>query len=233
MNNDKNFLARWSRRKHGAAADISEQSKLQDTTDNRASEISAASLTSGEPGLSFDPATLPTIDSIGAGSDVRAFLQAGVPADLTRAALRRVWSLDITIRDFVGLSENSWDFNAPDAMPGFGPISKEEVGQLLTRLLGEPDATAAAVHSPLISPSADGSQKQAEESDPVEHRAIDMKSVTLVSTQDQQSDLAKGNVTGDVTQHGRVAVSQHEFTSAERLSPISRRGHGGALPQIP
>jgi hypothetical protein len=41
-----------------------------------------------------------------------AVLSAGVPADLTRVALRRAWSVDATIRDFIGLSENSWDFNA-------------------------------------------------------------------------------------------------------------------------
>ena len=61
----------------------------------------------GENGLAFDPASLPTIESIGAESNIRAFLEAGVPGDLARAALRRVWSLDPAIRDFVGLSENS------------------------------------------------------------------------------------------------------------------------------
>ena len=29
---------------------------------------------------------------------------------------------DPTIRSFVGLSENSWDFEKPDAIPGFGPM---------------------------------------------------------------------------------------------------------------
>ena len=56
------------------------------------------------------------------------------------------------IRDFVGLSENSWDLNAPGAMAGFGPIDKDEVARLVMRLLGEPDATAVAAHPP-TSPS--------------------------------------------------------------------------------
>ena len=58
------------------------------------------------------------------------------------------------IRDFVGLSENSWDFNAPGAMPGFGPLGKDEVARLVTRLLGDPDATAAAAHPPTTPLSA-------------------------------------------------------------------------------
>ena len=119
-------------------------------TGGGASEASAASRRAKlKP--PFDPASLPPIESIGAGSDIRAFLAAGVPADLTRAALRRAWSSDPTIRDFVGLSENSWDFNAPGAMPGFGAIDKDEVARLVTRLLGEPDATAAAASRPLVS----------------------------------------------------------------------------------
>ena len=61
---------------------------------------------------------LPPIDSITAVSDVRAFLAAGVPEDVTRAALRRAWLTDPTIRDFVGLAENQWDFAKPDGVPG-------------------------------------------------------------------------------------------------------------------
>ena len=128
-----------------------------------------------------------------------------MPDDLARAALRRVWSLDLTIRDFVGLSENSWDFNAPGAMLGFGPIDGEEVGRLLTRLLGESDTIAGAVDPPLMAPPADDSQKPAGGSDPVEHQAISPESVALVSAQDQQLDLDMVNVAGDqaATRQGR------------------------------
>src|SRR5215469_10000005 len=81
----------------------------------------------------FDAANLPPIESIGAASDIRPFLAPGVPADLTRAALRRAWSTDPAIRDFIGLSENSWDFNAPDGVPGFGSLTP----QRLARMTGE------------------------------------------------------------------------------------------------
>ena len=232
MSNDTDFLARWSRRKHHAAIDKIRQSKSENTPDDIVTGTSPTSLARGENRLPFDPASLPTIDSIGAESNIRAFLEAGVPDDLARAALRRVWSLDHTIRDFVGLSENSWDFNAPGAMAGFGPIDGEEVGRLLTRLLGEPDAIAAAVHPPVISPLAEDSQKPAGESDPVEYQATNAESVALVSAKGQQLDFDEIDVAGDVAQQGRATAPQSELTPSKCLSPILRGGHGGALPQV-
>jgi Protein of unknown function (DUF3306) len=229
MSNDTDFLARWSRRKHHAAIDKIRQSKSENTPDDIVSGTSAA-LAQGENRLPFDPASLPTIESIGAETNIRAFLEAGVPGDLARAALRRVWSSDPAIRDFVGLSENSWDFNAPGAMPGFGPIDGEEVGRLLTRLLGEPDTIAAAVHPPVISPLAEDSEKPAGESDPVENQATNAESVALVSAKGQLFDEI--DVAGDVTQQGRASAPQSELTPSECLSPILRRGHGGASPQL-
>jgi hypothetical protein len=48
---------------------------------------------------------------------------------VTSAAARAITAEDIrallddpAIRNAVGLSENSWDFSAPDGVPGFGPI---------------------------------------------------------------------------------------------------------------
>jgi hypothetical protein len=229
MSNDKDFLARWSRRKHHAATDKIRQSKSESTPDDIVSGTPVA-LAQGENRLPFDPASLPTIESIGAESNISAFLEAGVPGDLARAALRRVWSSDPAIRNFVGLSENSWDFNAPGAMPGFGPIDGEEVGRLLTRLLGEPDTIAAAVHPPVISPLAEDSQKPAGESDPVENQATNAESMALVSAKGQLFDEI--DVAADVTQQGRATAPQSELTPSEWLSPILRRGHGGASPQL-
>ena len=168
MSDDDTFLARWSRRKRGAAPDARERPKPENAGGGSASRVAAAALSPGETQPPFDPASLPPIESIVAGSDIRAFLAAGVPADLTRAALRRVWSSDPMIRDFVGLSENSWDFNAPGAMPGFGPIGKDEVARLVTRLLGEPDATAAAAHPATTPPRTDNAETSASESGPAE-----------------------------------------------------------------
>ena len=84
----------------------------------------------------FDLASLPPIESIAADTDIRAFLASGVPPELARAALRRAWAADPKIRDFVGLADYDWDFNAPGSMAGFGPLEMtEELRQIAARIL--------------------------------------------------------------------------------------------------
>jgi len=87
-------------------------------------DAASASPVSVEPGTAvppgFDPTHLPPIESITAASGIRGFLAPGVPAELSRAALRRAWTTDPAIRDFVGLAESQWDFTMPDAVPGSG-----------------------------------------------------------------------------------------------------------------
>jgi hypothetical protein len=86
----------------------------------------------------FDLASLPSIESIAADTDIGAFLRSGVPAELTRAALRRAWASDLAIRDFIGIAENQWDFNDPDAIPGFGPLrATANAAAALTQVSGE------------------------------------------------------------------------------------------------
>ncbi len=142
MSGDDGFLTRWARRKRGAAKP--DGAKSEEAADAVAAKGSSAA-TPPEEAL-FDPASLPPIDSIGVGSDISAFLAPGVPAALTRAALRRAWSADPAIRDFIGLSENSWDFNAVGGVPGFGPISVDEVRRLLAQVTGEPPTENSGAH---------------------------------------------------------------------------------------
>src|SRR4029077_14054976 len=78
------------------------------------------------PAPTFDPASLPAIESITADTDIRAFLAPGVPPELTRAALSRAWAADPKIRDFVALADYAWDFNTPGSMAGFVPLEMSE-----------------------------------------------------------------------------------------------------------
>jgi hypothetical protein len=92
---------------------------------------------SASPQSSFDAANPTPIGSIDSGAGNRSFLASGMPTDVTRAALRRTWSTDPAIRDFIGLSENSWDFNAPGGVPGFGPLTTDDPRRLLARTMQE------------------------------------------------------------------------------------------------
>jgi len=149
MSEDENFLARWSSRKLAsrtpAAASEAPQRPREDGVENAAVAApakDAATPAPTPPDQSFDPAQLPPLDSIGADTDITAFLRREVPPELTRAALRRAWTSDPAIKNFVGLVENGWDFNDPTAMPGFGPITPEEVARLAGNVVAAlPEAT--------------------------------------------------------------------------------------------
>jgi hypothetical protein len=218
MSDEETFLARWSRRKLTPALDAEERVKREKGGGVAPSE---ASVTSDDVESPLEPEGLPPIESIGSGSDVRAFLAAGVPADLTRAALRRLWVSDPKIRDFVGLSENSWDFNAPGSMAGFGPIDKEQVGRVLTQLLGDSNTEGVPSHSmnmdreirdPEIGPSESDQQESADST-----IAVDQKMPDPASTPN------------DLTQWLKVApMSQQASASADQRAPCRR---GGALPK--
>lgn len=94
----KGRLARWSQRKTkarqrrgGAAPTIPEEAATNraapTTPDGVASEPLSASEPKGAPDL-------PDIESLTAGSDFTAFMKDGVPADLRRLALRKLWASD-------------------------------------------------------------------------------------------------------------------------------------------
>ena len=131
------FLTRWSRRKREVAE--AEKSAPLAVKTEATPECDTPSATAAINRQSeFDPETLPPIESINALSDVTAFLRQGVPAELTRAALRRVWAADPSIRDFVGLAENSWDFTDPNAMPGFGALEdSDDVRRMIAQVVDQ------------------------------------------------------------------------------------------------
>jgi hypothetical protein len=144
MSDPDGFLARWSRRKREADA-------APAPADPAPAEETAA------PPLP----ELPPIETLTAASDFTPFMQPGVPDALRVAALRRLWSIDPAIRDYVGPARDyAWDWHLPGGVPGAGPIeSAEEVARLLDRVLGpsgEPaDRTldAAAPASPRPPPA--------------------------------------------------------------------------------
>src|SRR5919204_4393060 len=148
MTERETFLHRWSRRKRAAAPAAPAAPESRPWQEQPAAPPPAPR---PPPELPFDVSKLPPLDSITAETDIRAYLAPGVPAEVTRAALRRAWAADPKIRDFVGLSENAWDFNAPGGVAGFGPLEmtdelRAQVAQMVGRsLAGEAtDRSASA-----------------------------------------------------------------------------------------
>ena len=196
MSGDEGFLARWSRRKRAAAAQVA----APKTTPPSATLNEAAA-----PALPDErtPIPLPSIESIHSASDVTAFLAAGVPAELTRAALRRAWTADPAIRGFAGLSENAWDFTAPDGVPGFGPLDSEQVRRLVEEVLREPKATAPT----------------------------DTPAITVDLPAPPPADTTTPAALAADESPGSIAAAQYEKGEAKPRESASPRRHGGALPQ--
>jgi Protein of unknown function (DUF3306) len=159
MKDRETFLERWSRRKRDTAPSSETDASASPPADARQSDSTLAEKnatalirptsqvksTGPTADIPFDVTKLPPLESITAETDIRAFLAPGVPLELTRAALRRTWAADPKIRDFVGLSENAWDFNAPEGAPGFGPLQMtDELRRQITSMVGRALASEAA-----------------------------------------------------------------------------------------
>jgi hypothetical protein len=142
MTEPERFLERWSRRKLAKEKPTASQQSLGNREDTATAAPKEAETTTAN-NQPLDLPRLPPIDSIGANTDIAAFLRPEVPTELTRAALRRAWTSDPAIRDFVGLVESGWDFNEPDAISGFGAISAKDVERLASSIIGEPPRAAS------------------------------------------------------------------------------------------
>jgi hypothetical protein len=219
---DEEFLARWSRRKHEARAgnDAAVPARPTEPQSPAAPLRTADDPASAEVDLS----NLPPIESITAATDVTAFLRQGIPPELSRAALRRAWASDPTIRDFVGLAENAWDFNDPHAMPGFGPLdcSEEQLGALVDRIVGGARGAADSLTTAIpeqkdASPSADSNHEPLLESRAPETVA-DLSPAEEISSDEPPSAPAA------------VQPEAPQSVESDQTSP-RRRTHGSALPR--
>lgn len=124
------FLSRWSRRKREVRQAEAEEvgAREPDPTvepeppGGRGPAERRQEAAGGEPAPET-LAALPPVEALTAETDITAFLREGVPHALRNAALRRMWSLDPAIRDYVGEAcEYAYDWNAPGGVPGNGPL---------------------------------------------------------------------------------------------------------------
>jgi hypothetical protein len=212
------FLARWSRRKRQAKADHAEpaREKAAEALGSMPSDRVAAEPVPPVTDLS----SLPPLEAIDAVTDITAFLREGIPQELSRAALRRAWSADPAIRDFVGLAENAWDFNDPNAMAGFGALdySAEQVDALVRRIVDGVVETAESLTDPPTEGAEEGAQSASAESGLV-HSSQPAKAITEVQPCDETVAESPLN----------SAASQSE--AASQVTSLPRRTHGGALPR--
>jgi hypothetical protein len=224
------LLTWWSRRKHSAAdrtegamfrhalpvaplREPIESNVFEDRNFQNCNETSDTVFAASDS--TFDLASVPPIESITADTDIRAFLAPGVPAELARGALRRVWATDPKIRDFVGLADYDWDFNAPGSLPGFGSLEMtDELRQI-----------AAQVFGPFSAPVVPG--EGVAQSDFAAGRADD----------DLRQNIAPEKEPHQGEQNNRAhhepghRATEQPSHAAKKSQLIVRRCQGGALPK--
>jgi hypothetical protein len=72
----------------------------------------------GTLGLIASPFFADAQDVVGRSTEPQPVAKAPVDATAAMRALLAEW----VVRDATGLAENAYDFNAPDGVPGFGPM---------------------------------------------------------------------------------------------------------------
>jgi Protein of unknown function (DUF3306) len=222
----KGFLARWSRRKLEApdaeAASAPPKPAAPDAD-------TVAKPEDAPPAL--DLSKLPSLESITAGTDVRAFLAAGVPEQLKRAALRRAWTADPAIRDFKGLSENAWDFTAPEAVPGFGPmLPTDDIARMVAQLNGKEEEPAGSAAEPKSdAPQIDSAQELGAGSGVSSNPGPSIENADRVEDRDATLGAGARIDTPSRNEFKRPDIAAQN-DSASDPEPEGR-SHGGAIPR--
>ena len=223
------FLSRWARRKRDVRLGERTETPAADMQGVEAGAVPGddvvvpeAAATEAEIDLL---AELPSLADLTAETDLLPFLRAGVPAALRNAALRKMWSVDPAIRDFVSEArEYAYDWNTPGGVPGLGPLLpgddvKAMLGRLFNRDPSEPLATDTSRVDP--APQADA------DSETCESVASEGQPVFEASDEpDEPKLLAK-----PMDHHAPAnSPEQASATSISTVSVSRLRRHGGAMP---
>ncbi|QCI67909.1 DUF3306 domain-containing protein [Phreatobacter stygius] len=239
---DEGFLSRWSRRKRAPEPAVEAVTPGEPQTAPSAGEAAKA--------LEDLIAELPAIQDLVAGQDLSAFMRPGVPLDLRNQALRRMWSIDPAIRDFVGEAlDYAYDYNTPGAISGFGPLTAgaDQVRAVLDGF----DRVLAGTPGESGAPSESGAKTGQDPiaSDNMSQAALagtpapqDLAAVQQLMAQDDLAALPEsGGASGEPSavsktgengqNHAPVVHAAMPEKSPENpeTEPVRRR-HGGALP---
>jgi hypothetical protein len=227
------FLARWARRKR----DVRESERTETPpADMEAVETAAvpgddavvpeAAGTEAELDLL---AELPSLDDLTAETDLLPFLRAGVPAALRNAALRKMWSVDPAIRDFVSEArEYAYDWNTPGGVPGLGPLLPgDDVKAMLGRLFNRDPSEAA---------EAEAGAPEVDRAD-VDRVDVDRAEVDRADLVQLDPDIASDPAPGRTLPTTSISApdpadlpERLPVISGTTVAPVRLRRHGGAMP---
>jgi hypothetical protein len=221
------FLARWSRRKFEVRREEAQPPAPEAAPANREPELTPEEI-----------AALPKIEELTPETDISAFLRRGVPEALKNAALRRMWSLDPAVRDYVGDARDyAYDWNVPGGVPGNGPLlPTDDVDAMLRQMFPKspPEPEIASVPggaSPAVSQSreplepseigATGREVGAHPGEPSPGAG------EPIGSDSRKALMQKADLPSKDPSVSRAPVPGAE---SELAASLPRRRHGGAFP---
>lgn len=235
-----NPIARWSRRKLNARTSGDAPSPGKELASNvRAGDVAAASpdpiVVETDPSELEAPEVtepLPRLEDLTVESDLAAFLRKEVPKALRHAAMRKMWSLDPGIRDYVGPSEYAWDFNEPGSMSGFGPLDAKET---VVGFLSKAARTLEGVTQEDQPTSTQVLPVEAHPETSVEKAPSPSKRQALAGieplSKEQVGDVDRDSSQATPEPPAAQAPSRKEPGSFPRADGYALSRHGGALPR--
>jgi hypothetical protein len=141
---NEGFARRWSERKAAARRQSRKDDAPSAAPEPEAADAAAPASESPTPtptSAPVDPETLPDPETLTADSDFAPFLRDGVPEELQRVALRRLWRLDPVLANLDGLVDYGEDFtDAATVIQGMQSVY--QVGRGMTTAFQTPESEA-------------------------------------------------------------------------------------------
>ena len=224
---DKNFLARWSQRKHEA-----KQPDRDAPTAN--SDAPSGPVAESEVVQEFDLSSLPKLEDMTATTDITAFLRKGVPEHLRNAALRKSWALDPAIRNYVNPAlDYAYDWNTPGGVPGSSEIgSGMDVARLVSQIMGSGES-AVGPPAPAVAP---GNESASDPAQSLERGTTDKSGLELpvqaVRLSQETVSMAQKPANAEEGSHIVAEGAEHSEVSRSAAPQQVVRRHGSAKPLV-
>jgi hypothetical protein len=223
---DKNFLARWSQRKHEA-----KQPDRDAPTAN--SDAPSGPVAESEVVQEFDLSSLPKLEDMTATTDITGFLRKGVPEHLRNAALRKSWALDPAIRNYVNPAlDYAYDWNTPGGVPGSSEIgSGMDVARLVSQIMG-----GGSTVEPVVPAVSAGNETAGDPAQCLEHDTIHKSGLELpaqaVRLSKETVSVAQKPANAEEGSHIVAEGAEHSEVSRSAAPQQVVRRHGSAKPLV-
>ncbi|MGL5166590.1 MAG: DUF3306 domain-containing protein [Afipia sp.] len=225
---EKNFLARWSQRKHEAKQSDADSAAVKPAEEAEASTAPATESDAEEP---FDLSSLPKLEDVTETTDITGFLRKGVPESLRNAALRKSWALDPAIRNYVNPAlDYAYDWNTPGGVPGNSEIAAgTDIAKMVLQIMGGDSAahdaqeSNASSHSDATDDVSGDADIDAPQNPPSD---LQLQSVRL------SVPSTPASADDERTEHVQVENTQNAESKESSAPQHEVRRHGTAKPRV-